>query len=120
MQITELSGSRFDLALERMIEGYSFTFQDIGFCLSGDGMLDISVDSSWAFDNITTERAVADLKRAQSVYDILRASPAFARSVGNSVPQFILIYDTGNGAVELGRLVGQQIVWAKGFRPTDV
>lgn len=120
MQVTELSGSRFDLVLERMIEGYPFTFQEVSFCLSVDATLDISVDSSWAFDNITTERAVADLRRAQSVYDILRANPAFTRSTGNSVAQFILIYDTGNGAVELGRLVGPHIVWAKGFRPTDV
>lgn len=102
------------------MEGYPFTFQDVSFCLSVDGMLDISVDSSWAFDNITTERALADLRRAQSVYEVLRhTSSAFARSVDKSVPQFILIYDTGNGAVELGRLIGQQLVWAKGFRPTD-
>ena len=118
MHITEPSGSRFELALERMVEGYPFTFQGVRFCFSMDGMLDISVDSSWAFDNITTERALADLQRAQSVYEVLRdTSPAFARSVDKSVLQFILIYDTGNGAVELGRLAGQQIVWAKGFRP---
>lgn len=119
MQITDAHGARFDLALERFIGGHSFTLQDVRFWLSPVGELEVNAYSSWAPQNVTHERAMEDLRRAQLAYEYLRdRSPAFVTAVQNSAPQFFLIYDYGGGEVELGRLVNGQIAWAKGFNPS--
>ena len=98
------------------MDGHPFTFQGVNFSLSHEGVLEVSIDSSWNFENITAETAREDLSQAEVVYQSLRRqSASFAAIVENRPPQFVLIYDTGNAAVELGRLVGQRMVWAKGF-----
>lgn len=117
LRITDAHGPRFDLALERLSAGHSFTFRDVRFWLSPVGELEVNAYSSWAPQNVTPERAMEDVRRAQLVYKYLCGSPAFVTAVQHSAPQFFLIYDYGGGEVELGRLVDGQIAWAKGFNP---
>ena len=118
LRITEPSGPRFDLALERLRNGHAFCFEDLTFWLAPDAHLEISINSSWMLDSVTEQRAVADLGRAKSVYRNLCAHNAsFAALAQNMPTRFILAYDYGSGSVELARLVDGIVIWAKGFVP---
>ena len=118
LRITEFSGPRFDLALERLRDGHAFSFEDLTFWLAPDAHLEISINSSWRPDNVTEQKALERLDLAQNVYRNLCAGNAdFAAVAGNKSPRFILAYDYGSGSVELARLADGIIIWAKGFVP---
>jgi hypothetical protein len=67
MNLIELAGPRFQLAIERFAEGHSFTYAGIGFSLTSAGTLECTVPSSWSIENVTEETAEADLRRAEQV-----------------------------------------------------
>lgn len=116
MQVFEPHGPRFELALERLREGEAFSFEGVSFCLAPDGHLEVSVESTWSIENTTEQTALRDLQRAMNlVNDLVARSPSFA-SIAKIHPQrFSLIHDYGTGSVELGRLLDEKIVWAKGM-----
>jgi len=118
MQVTEINGPRFELALERLLGGHAFSLQGINFCLAPDGGLEVSVDSSWRVENVTEQRALKDLRRAESLFASLStSSSAFADIARRHPRRFILIYEYGSGSIELARLVNETLVWAQGMVP---
>jgi galactose mutarotase-like enzyme len=66
MEIIEVNGSRFDLALERFKAGYPFNFRGVSFRLASDNSLEVSVQSSWQMENTTKDTALGDFKIARS------------------------------------------------------
>lgn len=117
LAFSETSGPRFDLAIERLRAGHTVAFQDMTLFIGPDGHLELSINSSWLPENVTLQRALLELRRAQAMYRYLCDSRAFAASFAGNTPQFILSYDYGTGSVELARLSDDRIVWAKGFVP---
>ncbi|MGI8495267.1 MAG: hypothetical protein ACR2L1_08150 [Pyrinomonadaceae bacterium] len=116
MEVTEVNGSRFNLALERFKEGYLFNFCGVVFNLSSDGYLDVSVQTSWLMENTTEETALEDFKIANTLTDtLIKESPSFAKLVDNLPRRFSLIDDYKTGAVELCRSAENKIHWAKGM-----
>jgi hypothetical protein len=116
MQVLEPHRPRFELALERLRDGDAFSIDGVKFWLAPDGHLEVSVESSWRIENTTEQTALADLQRAMNlVNDLVAKSSSFAAVAKAHSQRFILIHDYGTGSVELCRLVGGKIVWAKGM-----
>lgn len=115
MEVSEPNTQRFEVALELLREGSSFTFDGVSFSIAPDGSLHVNVDSSWHIENITEQTALNDLERAKKVLAYLvRESSAFASMVEGRQQQFHFGYDAGKSGVELARLVDSKLVWAKG------
>ncbi len=116
MEVTELHGSRFELALELFRENQPFTFRDVGFGFSPDGTLEMRVQSSWRIDNTTEQTALDDLERAKILLDaLIEESASFASTIKGRDRRVVLIDDYGMGAVELCRLIDGSLIWAKGM-----
>ncbi len=116
MQVLEPHGPRFELALERLRDGDSFSLEGVSFWLTPDGHLEVSVNSSRNIENTTEQTALADLQRAMNlVSDLAAKNPSFA-SLAKAHPQsFCLIHDYGTGSVELGRFEDGELRWARGM-----
>ena len=111
MEVSEINTRRFDVALELLREGKSFTFDGVNFWIALDGSLNVRVYSSWQISNITEQNALSDFERAKSVYAYLvRESSAFASLVESRPQNFSLLHDSGNSTDEVGRLVGDNVV----------
>jgi len=65
MNLIDLAGPRFPLAIERLANGHSFTCEGVTFRIDDDGALECAVSSSWSIENVTMERAEADFRRAE-------------------------------------------------------
>ena len=115
MEVSEINTQRFDVALVLLREGSPLTFDGVSFWISPDGVLHLSVDSSWHISNITEQTALSDLERAKNVLAYLICeSSAFAGIVSGLPQEFHFGYDAGKSGVELARLVDGKLVWAKG------
>ena len=110
--ISELSGARFDVAMDLFREGKSICFDEVQMQLTKDDALQISVESPWNTENISESRALADLNRGISVVDALTSvPPAFADSVRGKSRRVQLIDDNGTGAVRLCELTDGRVQW---------
>src|SRR5436853_6955689 len=106
MELTELHGSRFELAIERFRNGDAFTYSGVGFLLAPDGAFEVRVASSWFSDNVTEQTAMSDFEMAKSFADSLTsASPTFSSLIENLTHRYILIDDYKVSGIELCRLV---------------
>ena len=115
MEVSEPNTQRFEIALERLSEGESFTFDGVSFWMPPDGSLQVSVDTSWRIENTTEQTALVDLERAKNVLTHLaHESAAFKKLIEGRRQDFSLGYDAGKSGVELARLIDGKLVWAKG------
>jgi len=102
MNFSELSGSRFELAMERLRAGHQINYEGIGFVLSPDGSLTCGLTSTWGPERVTKERAEKDFSRGAAVLkELLDDSPEFNRVVGGKPIRYELIHDYGMGGILL-------------------
>ena len=112
ISVDDIKTSRFNSALELFREGHILRFDSVGFRLTGEHVLNVKVESSWWIGNIDDARAYADLHRAKSVLEYLtNNSPEFSNIVSGRALNFSLIYFDGRDAIELGKFIGDKIVW---------
>jgi hypothetical protein len=112
MEVLEPHGRRFEVAVELLQEGRSFTFDDVRFSLSPDALLVVAIQSShWPSYNMST--ALNDLRRAKSVADYLAGeNPTFNSLYRTHQHVFILLNYFGHGGeTEVARLVDGEVVW---------
>src|SRR5689334_17240123 len=97
MEILEPHGRRFEVALEILREGGSFTFDGVRFSLSTGALLVVAIQSShWPAYNMST--ALSDLRRAKSVADYLAAeSTLFNALYRKHQHLFVLLNFFGHG-----------------------
>jgi hypothetical protein len=119
MNLTDLAGARFQLAIDRFAAGHSFTYLGIGFRLDLDGSLECEVPSSWSIENVTEATADADLSRAEQVLAELIGQPAFSTVTSGRPVRMVLIGDYGNGAVTLCTRAGSAFAWTPGLPRND-
>lgn len=114
MEILEPHGRRFEVAIELLREGASFTFDGVRFSLTPDGLLVATIQSSYAVENIGEQTALIDLRRAKSVADYLAAENAMFNATYQQHPHlFILVNYYGHGGeAEVARFVDGEVVWA--------
>jgi len=114
MEILEPHGKRFEVALEFLREGRSFTFDGVRFSLSSEEVLVVTIQASyWQGGKTGEETAVRDLRRAKSVADYLaRENSMFNAIYWNHRQLFILVNYYGHGGeMEIARLVDGKFVW---------
>lgn len=114
MEILEPYGKRFEVALEFLREGRSFTFDGVRFSLSPEEVLVVAIEASyWQGGKTGAETALRDLRRAKSVADYLaRENSMFNAIYGNHRQLFILVNYYGHGGeMEIARLVDGELVW---------
>src|SRR4051812_23959851 len=101
MQINEPSGPRFDLALERLDQGFSFGLGKLNFSLSSkeSGVpLEIGVRTQWSLENVTEETAREEFATAISPIDQLRQENSkFASLLQEHPITLLLVNDYGTG-----------------------
>lgn len=115
MEILEPRGRRFEVALELLEEGASFTFDGVRFSLSPDGLLVVAIQSSYRpINDRGHQTALSDLRRARSVADYLAGeNPLFNAIYRKHQRLFILLNYYGHGGeTEVARLVNDEVVWA--------
>jgi hypothetical protein len=118
LHISQLSGPRFQLALELLREGRPFIYSAVTFCFTSNDELECAAHTSWGFDSPTEETARNDLVRAKTlVHQMLDKIPDFAELIGNRKIRFCLIVDYSTGIGTLCRLDGDDIQWAAGIQP---
>jgi len=116
MNFSELSGSRFELAMERLRAGDQVTYESIGLVLSLEGVLVCELPSTWGPEYVTTKRAEDDFARAEATLkDLLDQSPEFRRVVGPKQIRYELIYDYGKGGILLCHKDHEGLHWAEGY-----
>ena len=106
--ISDLSGPRFELALEQLAGGPGFVFNDVWFRLE-DGSATLCCEA------VSHGRTFAgrDIARAKnSLRHVRESSPEFVELVAGKVVRFSAIDFAGHaGTVELCREVGGEIKW---------
>jgi len=113
MEILESHGRRFEVALELLQEGRSFTFDGVRFSLAPHELLVVAAElSCWPIKDEQT--ALTDLRRTKSVADHLAGeNPLFAALYRKHQHLFILVNYYGHGGeMEVARLVDDEVVWA--------
>ena len=104
MDVSALSGPRFDTALERFCEGERISYDDHSFALVSDGYLECYAPSSYRAENATAESVERDVAVARAVLDrFVSGSPAFAAVVAGRPCRYVVLDDYGMGAMEVGR-----------------
>ena len=122
LQIFEAEGPRWQLALDRLVDGFPFEFRGVTFGWSPHrgGSLEILVRSTKDTAHVTAQSALADLDAGRQVFNELESgSGKFAELASAHPLSFALIHDYGTGSVEICRLAGNELVWAKGFAGTS-
>jgi len=114
--VDDVSGPRFELALELFLSGKGFEFRDVTFRVESDDAVHCVVDSSWDASNVTQASAAEDMDLGASVLaDLLGRSPAFASAVEGRPIHFELIEDYGNGSVLICTRTDEVVTWARGL-----
>jgi hypothetical protein len=112
MQVTKLSGERFDLALDRFQGGDHLNFQEASFVLLDDGSVQCNIQCSWKPENLDRVKAKKDFAKAEKTFNYLREnSKKFNELVRNRNLEISLIDDYGMGAVELAHFKNGEIDW---------
>ncbi|HSC07288.1 MAG TPA: hypothetical protein VLD59_10730 [Steroidobacteraceae bacterium] len=101
MEISKLTGPRFELAIGRLGAGDSVVFEGIGLRLS-DEILECRIPSSFRAENATDDTIRRDLEAARAkIAELLQESPALMSLVGARRRRFVVLDDYGGGGVEL-------------------
>jgi hypothetical protein len=112
MEILEPHGRRFEVALELLQKGTSFTFDGVRFSLAPDGLLVVAIQSSY-WPIRSEQAALNDLRRARSVADYLAMENPTFDALYRKHHLFILINYYGRGGeMEVARLLDEKVVWA--------
>lgn len=116
MNSSELKGSRFDLAMERLRDGHQINYGTVGFVLAPDGFLTGVIPSAWGPEYVTTERAEDDFSRADATLkDVLDASAEFRKVIGPRRIRYELICDYGMGGILLCTKNDEGLHLAEGY-----
>jgi hypothetical protein len=114
VRVDEPTGSRWDLALDLLRRGESpISIGPVTFSRVDAQVVQAAVESTWWVENVSEERARADLDQARRCTEELLASDErFRDAVGESKIDYVLLDDYGKmGAVAICRLVDGDVHW---------
>lgn len=113
MDITEESQERFNLGIERFLEGRPISFK--GFLFSkarNSAVVHVDSFSDWAPERSTPDMAREKFAESKAVAsELANASPAFKAVYESYAHQFNFCYDYGKGAIILATEVNSQFDW---------
>lgn len=112
MQITKLSGERFELAIDRFQNGDHILFDKASFVLINDDIVHCNYQSTWNPENLDKKKAKDDFKAAMVIFNFLKEnSEKFNQLVKNRNLEISLIDNYGMGAIELASLKHGEYDW---------
>lgn len=113
IEVNDLKGNRFDVALKIFEGGETFVFNGSEFWLDPlNSVLHIRIAVTWSRITDKMEEAIVEFQRAShSLTYLVTNSPTFAKIIEGFSPRFALIEDYGTGAVEICYLANDKIVW---------
>ena len=101
MEITETSGARFELLVERLRTGDALTRGNLTLRLVGTE-LQCDVVTLMQPESATEPRVRDQLERGRSELDaLLREAPALAAAAGRRPVRYVLVYDYGMGTIAI-------------------
>jgi len=110
LDVESADDSRFATGIQLLCEGGGFRINTVEFVVV-DRTLSCSAVSQWQHENLTDDRALAELRRAQQTYEMLVAqSDAYSRAVDGMPVRYSVIENYGMGTVELCHLDGDNLV----------
>jgi hypothetical protein len=119
LNVSEPTGQRWELALERLREGHGVVFRQVALSVGPEG-LRASVGTRWDDLAGTRERALDEIGRAERVVAaLIEESNDFAALVASRPTIYALLYDYGTGAVLIAELRDGQLQWGPGVQPAD-
>jgi hypothetical protein len=115
-RVDELSGDRWELALERLRVGEGLVVLDVSVSTAEPGLLTATAASAWSDPSrISADSAMSDLRRAAAVVAaMIDASEAFAAEVRARTVELEVVADYDTGAVLVARSAGDSATWADG------
>jgi hypothetical protein len=115
LEVEELHGPRFEVALQLFAAGERLTFRNATFRLAEDGYLDLYVRSNWLPEHITRQAALEELSLGQAIADyVVQESPSFASIVDELHMRFVLYSESGwHDTTDICRLVDGELVWSE-------
>ena len=109
IHIDDLSGPRFELALDQLEIGLGFEFQDVWIRTEHDALSCEAVSPT----SPTEAGAVALIEHAKVVFKRLQTSSArFKSFTEKQTVKFRVIVDYGMGTVVIAELVENALVWS--------
>ena len=112
IQINELIGVRFDLALDQLENGLGFEYQDV-WMRKEHGVLSCEAVSPTSAESLTETAASALIEHARSQFDKLRVFSSRFNSLTHDLKiRFCVIEDYGMGTAVIVELVGNELVWS--------
>jgi hypothetical protein len=113
MKVFTPEDQRFDVALELLREGKSFSIAAVSFWIDHEHqVLDVSVATQWKIENLTMEIGAAEIEKGKEVLAaLLNCSSEFEKIVRGLSPRFSLIHDYHTGSVEVGYLMDDKLIW---------
>lgn len=113
LRITELSGSRLELAIDLFADGRQFIFNDVYLGHTAEGHVWCCAISQWQTANLDDATALAELQRAKAAFaEVVAASPRFGQLTAG-LPVRYSVTDVSD-SVELCYEKDGQVVWPHG------
>lgn len=117
--VDDPSGPRWAVALELLAAGKPFQLGQVTFRRLDPQSVEAAVASSWQLENVTEDRARADLDAARDrVAALLTDDTEFQRAIGGSTIEYVLVDDYDIGSVPICHLRAGDLVWAD--RPEQI
>ena len=112
MNIDQLSGKRFDVALELFIEGKSsITYRGIVFYREKN-KLSVNSYSDFLLENTTRDMAIEKIEYSKIILDeMMKSVPQFSANVEGLEKEYAFCYDYQTGAVALAVESNSKIKW---------
>lgn len=113
MEIYELEGKRFEIALQLLQEGEYILYENIGIKLIDNKQVNFIIPSScWQLENITKNNALDDLENAKTkIKNMLSNSKELSDLLSNKEFVYLLNYDTGKAGIEICEERNEKIKW---------
>ena len=104
LDVESLSDSRLATGIELLYDGGGFRMNRVEFTLSND-ILSCAAVSEWQPENLTDDRALAEINRAQYTHTRLAEQSAdYLTAIADAEIRYSVIYNYGMGSVELCHL----------------
>ena len=114
MDISDASPQRFELGIERFLEGESLAYEGIVVYRSPSGVIEVDSYSQWEPEHATEQHAKERIARAKGVVaGIAARSEAFRQEVARLPIEHLFCYDYGTGSFAIAKEVGGVLQWLR-------
>lgn len=112
MDISDSTGARFDLGIERFLENDPVAYGGVVFCKTKEQSVHVVSYSDWWPENTSESHAREKIERSKMVLNDLASRSSAFRSIVERMPlEYYCCYDYGKGTIPLAKEVGGGFQW---------